>query len=261
MDIEDDTRTVRQQEAPTGERLARFLAHAGIASRRHAEELIAMGRVQVNGVRITTQGTRIDPKKDQILVDGLLEQKANKMIYLAHHKPAGYVTTARDPEGRPTVLDLLPPEIQTLRVYPVGRLDRDTSGLLLLTNDGEFALKLSHPRYATEKEYEVLVGGMLTREQVEGLRRGVVITEDDGQKHKTAPARVKVVKHIGENTLISLTIHEGHKRQVRRMILAVGHQVMHLKRRTIGALHVGNLSEGQWRYLREEEVEYLMEGK
>src|SRR5438105_12249946 len=145
------------QDQNSDERLSRFLAHAGIASRRHAEELIAAGRVQVNGVTVTTQGARIDPGHDKVSVDGKPVAAPARHVYILLHKPIGYVATARDPQGRPTVLDLLPPELHPLRVYPVGRLDIDTSGLLLLTNDGEFALRLSHPRYSTEKHYHALV--------------------------------------------------------------------------------------------------------
>src|SRR5947209_15317476 len=141
------------------ERLARFLAHAGIASRRHAEELIAAGRVQVNGVTVTTQGVRIDPEHDMVSLDGKPVGAPTKQVYILLHKPVGYVSTASDPQGRPTVLDLLPAELRQLRVYPIGRLDIDSSGLLLLTNDGAFALRLSHPRYAMEKHYQALVQG------------------------------------------------------------------------------------------------------
>ena len=148
------------------ERLARFLAHAGVASRRHAEELIASGRVQVNGSVITTQGVRIDPARDRVCVDGKLVEAPARHIYLLLNKPVGYICTVHDPQGRPTVLDLLPPEIRQLRIYPVGRLDIDTSGLLLLTNDGDFALRLSHPRYAKQKHYEVLVQGRPSPEEM-----------------------------------------------------------------------------------------------
>src|SRR5437763_7408943 len=186
----------QQQE---GERLARFLAHAGIASRRHAEELIAAGRVQVNGLAVTTLGTRVDPERDKVSVDGKPVATPARRVYILLHKPTGYVTTARDPQGRPTVLDLLPPELRRLRVYPVGRLDIDTSGLLLLTNDGEFALRLSHPRYSTEKHYHVLVQGCPTGAQIEALRKGVDITEDDGRTHRTAPAQVRILSRSGTN--------------------------------------------------------------
>ena len=153
----------------TGERLARFLAHAGVASRRHAEELIAAGRVQVNGTTVMTQGTRVDPEQDHVSVDGRPVEGAQQHVYLLLNKPAGYVCTAHDPQGRPTVLDLLPREVRRFRVYPVGRLDIDTSGLLLLTNDGEFALRMAHPRYSTEKHYEALVQGQLTHEELAAL--------------------------------------------------------------------------------------------
>src|SRR5262249_5500475 len=159
---------------PQGERLARFLAHAGIASRRHAEELIAAGRVEVNGVTVTSQGMRIDATTDRVSVDGRPVQAVFEHVYLLLHKPVGYVSTARDPQGRPTVLDLLPEEMLQLRVYPVGRLDIDTSGLLLLTNNGDFALRLTHPRYEKEKHYEALVQGQPTQETLATLQKGVV---------------------------------------------------------------------------------------
>ncbi len=151
-----------------GERLARFLAHAGVASRRHAEDLIAAGRVQVNGYTIREQGSRVDPAHDVVCVDGRVIQMSDQQVHILMHKPLGYLSTVSDPQGRPTVLDLLPDEVQQLRVYPVGRLDSDTSGLLLLTNDGDFALHLTHPRYALEKHYEVLVQGQPTHTALHG---------------------------------------------------------------------------------------------
>src|SRR5713101_4320474 len=169
-----------------GERLAHFLAHAGIASRRHAEELIASGRVQVNGVTITRQGVRIDPEHDTVLVDGKPVQAPPRHVYLLLHKPAGYVSTMHDPQGRPSVLDLLPAEVRALRVYPVGRLDIDTSGLLLLTNDGDFALRLTHPRYSMQKRYQALVLECPSESALAALRSGVTITEDKGRSYKTA---------------------------------------------------------------------------
>src|SRR6184192_2277014 len=205
----------QQQE---GERLARFLAHAGIASRRHAEELIAAGRVQVNGLTVTTQGSRIDPEHDKVSVDGKPVAAPARHVYILLHKPVGYVTTARDPQGRPTVLDLLPPEVRRLRVYPVGRLDIDTSGLLLLTNDGDFALRLTHPRYSMEKEYHVLIEGCPSEAALDALRDGVTFREDDGRSHTSAPAEVRLLRQVGTDCWLSLTIHEGRKRQVRRML-------------------------------------------
>jgi 23S rRNA pseudouridine2605 synthase len=240
-----------------GERLARFLAHAGVASRRHAEALIAAGRVQVNGLTVTTQGTRIDPRHDRVSVDGKPVEAVTRLVYILLHKPVGYVTTAHDPQGRPTVLDLLFPELRNLRVYPVGRLDRDTSGLLLLTNDGAFALQLSHPRYAMEKRYEALVQGRPVPTTLQALRDGVTFTEDDGSRHTSAPAQIRLLRHAGNDTWLALTIHEGHKRQIRRMLMAVGHPVLQLRRVGIGPLTLEPLPVGKWRYLTDAEVALL----
>jgi pseudouridine synthase len=247
-------------EAP-GERLARFLAHAGVASRRHAENLIAAGRVQVNGAIIREQGSRVDPARDIVRVDGRLIQASNQHVYILLHKPVGYLSTVSDPQGRPTVLDLLPANIRAQRVYPVGRLDNDTSGLLLLTNDGDFALHLTHPRYALEKHYEALVEGQPSGGAIAGLRRGVFITEDNGRKYKTAPARIDSLQHDGIYTRLSLTIHEGRKRQVRRMLATVGLPVLSLRRTGIGTLTLDGLPAGQWRYLNEAEVSALRAGQ
>lgn len=244
-----------------GERLARFLAHAGVASRRHAENLIAAGRVQVNGAIVCGQGARIDPTQDIVQVDGKViqaSQASDQRVYILLNKPEGYISTASDPQGRPVVLDLLPAELRKLRVYPVGRLDSDTSGLLLLTNDGDFAQRLTHPRYALEKHYEALVEGRPSGIALRALRQGVVITEDGGRKYKTAPARIDVLRHEGDRTRLTLTIHEGRKRQVRRMLASVGLPVLALKRIGIGALTCGPLPVGQWRHLTEEEVTALL---
>jgi pseudouridine synthase len=241
-----------------GERLARFLAHAGIASRRHAETLIAEGRVQVNGVPVTTQGTRIDPQRDRVYVDGKPVQATAQQVYVLLHKPVDYVTTAHDPQGRPTVLDLLPAELRALRVYPVGRLDIDTSGLLLLTNDGDFALHLSHPRYVQEKHYEALVRGQPSASTLETLRKGVMFSEDDGRHHRSAPAQVRLLRQSGADSWLALTIHEGRKRQVRRMLAAVGYPVLRLSRVAIGPLTLKDVPLGKWRYLTEAEVQILL---
>lgn len=240
-----------------GERLARFLAHAGVASRRHAEELIAAGRVQVNGTKVTTQGARINPDLDRVTVDGKLVRAVQQHVYVLLNKPEGYISTASDPQGRPTVLDLLPAELRKLRVYPVGRLDVDTSGLLLLTNDGDFALRMAHPRYSTEKHYQALIQGQLTPEELTALRKGVTIREDDGGVHQTSPAQVREVGRIGADSRVALTIHEGHKRQVRRMFAAVGHQVQQLARVGLGPLTLRDLAEGKWRHLTPAELQLL----
>lgn len=239
-----------------GERLARFLAHAGIASRRHAEELIAAGRVQVNGETITAQGARISPEHDLVTVDGRPVRPVTSYVYILLHKPVGYVTTASDPQRRSTVLDLLPEAIRGQRVYPVGRLDRDTSGLLLLTNDGDFALRLTHPRYSLEKRYHALVEGQPSSEALEMLRKGISIVVEN-QTYTTAPAKARILRKQGTDTWVELVIHEGRKRQVRRMLSTVGHPVLELKRVAIGPLTLGNLPVGQWRYLTEDEVRAL----
>src|SRR5438270_7211255 len=243
-----------QQE---GKRLARYLARPGIASRRHAAELIAAGRVQVNGLTVTTQGARVDPEHDKVSVDGKPVAAPARHVYILLHKPVGYVSTARDPQGRPTVLDLLPANLRRLRVYPVGRLDIDTSGLLLLTNDGDFTVHLTHPRYSMEKHYSALVRGYPTEEALMALRNGVEIREDDGKLYKTSPAKVRVMRRVGADCWLALTIHEGRKRQVRRMLAEVGHPVLELVRVGIGPLELGDVEMGRWRYLTAEEVSDL----
>lgn len=255
----DDERGEHGEQSEDRERLSRFLAHAGVASRRHAEALIAAGRVQVNGMVITTQGIRIDPVHDRVLVDGKPIESAVQHIYIALHKPAGYVSTASDQRGRPTVLDLLPTDVRQLRVYPVGRLDIDTSGLLLLTNDGDFALHLTHPRFHTAKHYEVLVQGHPLPTTIDALRKGVEITEDGGEQYTTAPAKVRLLRVVGPDCWLALTIHEGHKRQIRRMLNVLGHRVLQLTRVGVGSLTLRGLPVGAWRYLTQEEVMQLME--
>lgn len=240
-----------------GERLARYLAHAGVASRRHAELLIEAGSVRVNGKVVTTQGARIDPAHDSVTVDGKPVHFSAKPVYILLHKPAGYVSTASDPQRRSTVLDLLPPEVRRQRVYPVGRLDIDTSGLLLLTNDGDFALHLTHPRYSMEKHYSALVKGYPPVSALNALRRGVEIAEDNGAHFQTSPAQVRISRQSRGNCWLALTIHEGHKRQVRRMLAAVGYPVLELARTGIGSLELGDLPVGKWRYLTDEEVKAL----
>lgn len=257
MSARDYDAGIERVENSDGERLSRFLAHAGIASRRHAEELIAAGRVQVNGAIITTQGTRIHPAHDRVSVDGKPVQAAVRHVYLVLHKPVGYVSTVHDPQRRPTVLDLLPKELRQLRVYPVGRLDSDTSGLLLLTNDGDFALHLSHPHYAAEKHYEALVQGQPSATALAALQHGVAIIEDDGHEHLTAPAQVRVLRQEGNLWRLALTLHEGRKRQIRRMLTAVGHPVSQLTRIGSGSLTLGDLPVGKWRYLSDDEVKAL----
>src|SRR6266700_7519145 len=254
---EKDEQEGREQEGQQ-ERLARFLAHAGVASRRHAESLIVAGRVQVNGLIVTAPGSRVNPDHDSVTVDGVLVEASSERVYILLNKPTGYVSTAHDPQGRPTVLDLLPADLRRLRVYPVGRLDIDTSGLLLLTNDGDFALRLTLPRYSMEKEYHVLVEGCPSETALHALRHGVTFTEDDGRSHTSTPAQVRLLRQVGTDCWLSLTIHEGRKRQVRRMLAAVGYRVRQLVRVGIGPLRLGEMPAGTWRYLSDAEVRSLL---
>ncbi len=227
-----------------GVRLQKVLAQAGLGSRRTAEEMIERGRVRVNGERAEL-GRRVDPEADVIEVDGAqIGTKAGLVHYLLN-KPAGVVTTASDPQGRPTVVELVPAEP---RVFPVGRLDADTEGLLLLTNDGDLTHRITHPSYGVEKEYLAEVASEPSRGALRALRQGVEL--DDGI---TAPAKIAVVG----DRLLKLTIHEGRNRQVRRMCEAVGHPVVRLVRTRIGPLAERSLAPGEWRALSQDEVRAL----
>jgi 23S rRNA pseudouridine2605 synthase len=239
-----------------GERLQKYLARAGIASRRHAEELISAGQVTVNGQVVRKLGSRVMPGADEVRVRGRLvaPPAEDEQLYILLNKPRDTVTTAHDPQARLTVLDLLPPEWRARRVYPVGRLDRDTEGLLLLTNDGDLALRLAHPRYAQSKEYHALVAGRPSREALARLRAGILLP---GEARPTAPARVRVLRSSADETELSIELHEGRNRQVRRMCEAIGHPVLALRRMRIGPLTLGNLSPGSARLLTASEVAEL----
>ena len=243
-------------QEPTSERVQKYLAHAGVASRRHAEELMASGAVTVNGVVVRELGARVVPGRDEVRVRGRLVRSSpeGERLYILLNKPVDAVTTASDERGRRTVLDLLPQEWRARRVYPVGRLDRDTEGLLLLTDDGALALRLTHPRYALEKEYHALVAGHPTAQQLDHLAHGILLA---GETRPTAPARVQVLRREGANTWVSIAIHEGRNRQVRRMVEAVGHPVLRLRRVRVGPLTLGALASGQSRQLTADEVHAL----
>lgn len=249
-------RTSHDTSAEQPERLQKFLARAGVASRRHAETLMQAGRVLVNGQPATEPGKKIRPGVDEIRVDGRLVRPQVSKVYILLHKPAGVVTTASDPQGRQTVLDLLPAKLRAQRLFPVGRLDLDSEGLLLLTNDGDFALHLTHPRYEQQKEYHALVQGRPAPSALESLRRGVLLP---GESRPTAPARVYVLRpgEDGETSWLVVTLHEGRKRQVRRMLAVVGHPVLRLLRVRVGPLRLGNLQPGAWRFLSEQEIAKL----
>lgn len=235
-------------------RLQKILSQAGIASRRAAEKLIAEGRVSVNGNTIREMGVKADPAVDDIRVDGRRVKSAERPRYILLNKPKGYVTTRSDPQRRPTVIDLL--NVREY-VYPVGRLDYDTEGLLLLTNDGDLAAKLTHPRHGVERTYEARVAGMPDRDALERLRNGIPL---DG--HRTLPAQASLVnarRRDGDGILL-LTIREGRNRQVRRMCEAVGHPVKELRRVRIGPIADRGLKVGQSRELTLSEVEKLKSG-
>jgi 23S rRNA pseudouridine2605 synthase len=231
------------------ERLQKAIAKAGVASRREAERLIAAGRVRVNGQVVTILGTKVDPERDRIEVDGR-PIRTEAHVYVMLNKPAGYVTTAKDPQGRPTVLDLVASVPQ--RVFPVGRLDRDTRGLLLLTNDGYLAHRLTHPSFEVVKVYRAKLQGAISRQAVHRLRNGVLL---DGRM--TAPAQVRVLSRSIDSSWIEIAIHEGRNRQVRRMAQAVGFPVIELVRIQFGPLRLGDLPSGNFRYLQEVEVQAL----
>jgi 23S rRNA pseudouridine2605 synthase len=234
------------------ERLQKIISAAGVTSRRAAEELIAEGRVRVNGKVVTELGTKADPSRDHIKVDGKLINPRQPPTYIMLNKPAGFVTTMSDPEGRPMVHDLL--KGVKVRVYPVGRLDYNTEGLLLLTNDGDFAHLITHPRHEFPKTYLAKVKGVLTDNQIGMLEKGMFL-----QDGKTAPARVKKVRKEEANSWVEFTIHEGRKRQVRRMFDHIGSSVIRLKRTKTGSLVLGDLPEGSFRHLTNEEVSALRE--
>lgn len=236
---------------PTEERLQKVLAHAGVASRRASETLIEQGRVTVNGQTVTVLGFKVDPRRDVIAVDGQrLPRPSEKLVYLILNKPRDVLTAASDDRGRRTVVDLV--EVEE-RVYPVGRLDLRSEGLVLLTNDGDLAEKITHPRSHLEKEYLVLVAGRPTTATLIRWRRGEV--EIEGRP--TAPAIVERLKLEGENTWLKIILTEGRKRQIRDVAKALGHPVRRLERVRIGPIKLGHLKPGKWRRLNPVEVEQL----
>ena len=238
------------------ERLQKIISQAGIASRRAAEKMILEGRVRVDGQVVRELGTKVDPAAHTILVDGKKIAGEEQHVYLLLNKPKGYLSTAKDDRGRRTVLDLLPEVCE--RVYPVGRLDNNTEGLLLITNDGALMNGLLHPRFEVEKTYHAGVTGKLTEEKIQMLRDGLLL--EDGM---TAPAKVSLLpeREPGERarglTRAAITIHEGRNRQVRRMFDSVGHKVLLLRRVRFGPLELGDLRRGEWRELSAEEIARL----
>lgn len=237
------------------ERLQKFIANQGICSRRKAEEHILNGDVKVNGKVVTELGVKIDPQNDEIEFKGSKIKKSEEKVYVLLNKPIGYVTTTKDQFGRDTVLDLV--KIKE-KILPVGRLDMYTSGALILTNDGEFIYKITHPKYEIEKTYNVTVKGIISKEEIEELKQGVKI-----DNYISGKAKVKILKIDKENDIsrIEITIHEGKNREVRKMCNAIGKKVLALHRNKIENINVKNLKLGEWRYLTENEVESLLRNK
>lgn len=233
-------------------RLQKYLAEAGIASRRKCEEYILQGKVQVNGKTITELGVKVNPEKDKITFEGKNVKQEERKVYILLNKPIGYVTTSDEQFGRDKVLDLV--KVRE-RVVPVGRLDMYTSGALILTNDGDFVYKVTHPKHEITKTYTVTVKGIIKNEEVEQLRKGVKI--DD---YTTRPAKVKILKTDEEKDIsrLEITIHEGKNRQVRRMCESVGRRVIALHRSKIGNIGVKDIELGKWRYLKDFEVNTLI---
>jgi 23S rRNA pseudouridine2605 synthase len=225
------------------ERLQKFMSAAGVASRRHAEEMIKAGVVKVNGVTVKELGTKVDPDKDKVTVNGKKILAPTNFLYLAMNKPKRYMTTRDDPRKRRTVYDLLPKELRNV-VWPIGRLDFNTEGLLLFTNDGELTHKLTHPSFEHEKEYEVQLDKELSSGRVEKIQTGMII---DGKK--TAPAKLRI-----QGTTVYLTIHEGMNRQVRKMFGELGYSVRNLKRIRIGKLKLGDLASGKHKNFDQKDI-------
>jgi len=232
------------------QRLQKILAKAGIASRRKAEELIKEGKVRVDGKVVTEMGTKVDPDAQDIECDGIHVAAREKKIYILLHKPAGFLSTVHDPQGRPIVTDLLPQVKE--RVYPVGRLDLDTEGALLLSNDGELAQKILHPSHEVNKTYVAKVKGKPNTKKLAALSRGITL-----EGRKTWPADIEVLQTEPQTTTIKIIIHEGRKRQVRKMFDAVGHPVLQLKRTAYGQLELGDLRPGKYRFLSPEDIKMI----
>ena len=231
-------------------RLQKYLALCGVASRRSAENLILDGRVAVNGVTVTELGTKVT-RKDKVFFDGKEVSYEEEKIYIAVNKPVGYLSSVSDDRGRKTVVDLVKNDF-TERLYPVGRLDYDTEGLIFLSNDGDFTYAVTHPKHNVNKTYEAVLKGRLTEDQIFSLCKGVDI---DG--FITSPALVDVIDEREGKSIVNITIHEGKNRQVRKMFEAVGHRVVKLKRISVGRVKLGNLKPGQWRHLTEREINGL----
>lgn len=232
-------------------RINKYLASCNVASRRKCEEIISKGKVEVNGQVIKELGTIIDTKKDKVKVYGKLVNIDGKKVYYMLNKPSGVISASKSKYGETTVVDLI--DKKEHRLFPVGRLDKDTTGLIILTNDGDFAYKLTHPKFEKAKTYEAKIKGRIDSKGIQRLEKGVSI---DGRK--TAKAKVKLIKMIGSNSLLEITLIEGRKRQVRKMCERVGHEVLQLKRISENGLQLKDLEEGQYRKLTKNEIAKLL---
>jgi pseudouridine synthase len=235
------------------ERIHKVIANAGVTSRRKAEALIREGRVVVDGQRVTKLGTTVDPKKSAITIDGKRVEVGVRKTYILLNKPRGCITSLHDPLERATVVDLLGHKLREQRVYPVGRLDYDAEGLLLLTNDGTLANRLLHPSFSVPRTYLVKLKGYPSRETIKKLRSGIRLS--DGP---TLPARIKFLGKTASNSWVQITVTEGRNNLIKRMFMAVGHRVLKLKRIQFGSLTLGDIPSGKYRVLRSKEVEKLL---
>ena len=232
-------------------RLQKFMALAGVASRRKSEELILQGRVKINGLIVNTLGVKINTKKDTIEVNGEIVDIKNEKLYIMLHKPVGYVSTVSDQFDRNTVIDLIKEDIDK-RLYPVGRLDYDTEGLLLLTNDGNLTYRMTHPKHKIHKTYLATVKGIPTRAEMKTFRNGLSIED-----YITSPASIEITRIMKGSSELKIIIHEGRNRQVRKMCTAIGHPVINLKRIAVGNICLGHLPKGRWRHLKPAEIKGL----
>ncbi|ENK0837224.1 pseudouridine synthase [Clostridium sporogenes] len=232
------------------ERLQKYMASCGVASRRKCEDIILEGRVEVNGIKIKEVGTKIISGKDIIKVDGNIIKPEENKIYILLNKPKGYLCTAKDEKGRKTILDLV--KVKE-RIYPIGRLDMDTSGIIILTNDGEIYNKIIHPKSEKIKTYKAKVKGTMKKDHIELFKKGIDIGD-----YITAPATLEIFKTNKDTSEIIIKIHEGKNRQVRRMCKSIGHPVIDLDRISIGNISKGDLKLGEWRYLTKKEIDYII---
>ncbi|WP_252230284.1 MULTISPECIES: pseudouridine synthase [unclassified Clostridium] len=231
------------------ERLQKYMASCGVASRRKCEEIILNGEVKVNGVVITELGTRVNPVEDNVEYKGSLITKEENKVYIILNKPEGYITSAKDEKGRKTVLDLVK---VNERIYPIGRLDYDSSGLILLTNDGDVYNKIIHPREELNKKYIAVVKGKVSKKDIDIFNKGI-----DIGGYITAPASLEVLSYANEKSTVEVCIHEGKNRQIRKMCTAINHEVLSLNRVSIGEIQLKYLKKGEWRELTTEELDYI----